>query len=83
MANFSKNRHISDVELNQGVCTCSFFHRPLFLTKRNSIFEKVDKIIFESSKLNQNHSSISSSSSSSSGTGSSLSGCSPVYIYVS
>ena len=45
MANFSKNRHISDVELNQGVC--SFFHRSLFLTKRNSIFEKIDKIIFE------------------------------------
>ena len=45
MANFSENRHISDVELNQGVC--SFFHRSLFLTKRNSIFEKIDKIIFE------------------------------------
>ena len=45
MANFSKNRLISDVELNQGVC--SFFHRSLFLTKRNSIFEKIDKIIFE------------------------------------
>ena len=32
MANFSKNRHISDVELNQGVC--SFFHRSLFSNKK-------------------------------------------------
>ena len=46
MTKFSKNRKISDVELNQGVGTCNLFNRPLF-KKRNSIFQKIDRIMFE------------------------------------